>query len=167
MHLKDWMEHHRHNSTWIAEQIGVDASLVSRWLRAENLPSLTHANRIHRLTGGKVTSIDWENPPGQGEQDTSKRTPRRRDSLAAKHHFIWETAQDLHDKGEQMTGQQLAQLLNEKGFVTDYGSPYAGGRGIYRLVKSTWTWLHKTENNPSEASKVAHAFVKANGQLAW
>ncbi len=166
MRLEHWMKHHNHTASWIAGQIDVDVSLVSRWLRRENLPSLTHANRIHRLTGGKGTPINWEDNINQA-QNPKPRTTTRDNSMAAKHEFIWKQAQQLHDQDKQMTGQALARLLNEEGFLTSAGGPYAGGRGIYRLIKSTWSWLHNSENNPDEAAKVAHAYVKANGTLPW
>ncbi len=59
MKLKDWLDEHRLTAHWCAQQIGVADSMMSKWINGKRAPSLQYINKIHRLTGGDVTSLDW------------------------------------------------------------------------------------------------------------
>lgn len=60
MTLREWMDAHNHSAAWVAGQIKASEAAVSKWLNNKSLPSLKMVNRVHRLTGGEVTSLDWE-----------------------------------------------------------------------------------------------------------
>ncbi|EIC20854.1 hypothetical protein [Thiorhodovibrio frisius] len=60
----------------------------------------------------------------------------------------------------------LAEILNDKGFKTDYDTEYSGGRGTYRLVSSTYIRLEK-DGAIDEARYVAEAFRKPDLTYAY
>lgn len=51
---KEAREPPRGTQAWLAEKLGVDPGLVSKWVRRVSEP-VTHGPRIVRLSGGKVT----------------------------------------------------------------------------------------------------------------
>lgn len=87
--------------------------------------------------------------------------------MITKKEFIGQLAIILHGKGEVMTGQKLAQVLNHHSFSTGYGTPYAGGRGTYRLIKRSYDHYVHVLGNPRTAEKIALAFVSQTGRPAW
>ncbi|WP_074988012.1 hypothetical protein [Rufibacter ruber] len=84
-----------------------------------------------------------------------------------KKHYIWQLASFLSSHGMTMSAEELADHLNRNRFLTSYGAEYQGGRGTYKLIKETWDWLHNQLSLPSEAKKVAEAFVKPDGTYAY
>jgi hypothetical protein len=65
-----------------------------------------------------------------------------------------------------MTGGELADHLNRNRFKTYYGSKYEGGRGTFRLIKSTYQWLASI-GKQQEADFVAKALVDGNDTPAY
>lgn len=65
-----------------------------------------------------------------------------------------------------MTAEHLAQHLNWNGFETSYGDEYAGGRGTYRLIHTTYDWLVLIDQQ-DDADCVASAFTKPDGSFAY
>ena len=84
-----------------------------------------------------------------------------------KKYFIWQLAAFLSNNGMTMSGEELADHLNRNKFLTSYGSEYQGGRGTYKLIQETWTWVNTDLGLPSEAKKIAEAFVKPDGSYAY
>lgn len=68
--------------------------------------------------------------------------------------------------GRTMTVPNLATRLNAAGLRTGYGTAYAGGRGTYRLVKTTYDAL-VAQGRTSEADQVAAAYTRPNGEFAY
>lgn len=83
-----------------------------------------------------------------------------------KKEYIRRLAVSLIEKRKNMNGKELAGLLNENGFRTDYNAKYAGGRGTYTLIHATYDWLVGNDNQ-ADADKVALAFKKPNGKYAY
>lgn len=81
--------------------------------------------------------------------------------------YIWRLASFLHQYGMRMSGEELADHLNRNGFLTAYGSEYAGGRGTYKLIRETWHWVHDDLGLDEEAQRIAEAFVKPDGSYAY
>lgn len=81
--------------------------------------------------------------------------------------YIWKLADFLYLNNKVMSGEELAEHLNRNDFLTSYGSEYAGGRGTYKLISETWHWLNDELKFPKEAAKVATAFVKPDGNVAY
>ncbi|MCF6366594.1 MAG: hypothetical protein L3J35_10375 [Bacteroidales bacterium] len=81
--------------------------------------------------------------------------------------YIWKLAEFLAQHEMTMSGEELADHLNRNDFLTSYGTEYAGGRGTYRLIKQTWSWLYNDLTLHDEAEKVAIAFVKPDGNYAY
>ena len=87
--------------------------------------------------------------------------------MNAKKAYIWKLGVFLHSQGMVMSGEELAEHLNRNDFLTSYGTEYQGGRGTYKLIKQTWSWLKHDLQLNSDAEAVALAFVKANGSYAY
>lgn len=83
-----------------------------------------------------------------------------------KKEFVLRTAVRLFNNHKKMDGIHLAELLNSKGFLTNYGTTYVGTRGIYKLISATYHWLDNA-GRESEANIIAKAFVKPNGDYAY
>lgn len=83
-----------------------------------------------------------------------------------KKEYIGHLATALISNSKTMTGESLANHLNEIGFETSYGAEYTGGRGTYTLIHATYDWF-VSNGNPSTADKIAKAFVKPDGTFAY
>ncbi|MCD4654768.1 hypothetical protein K8T06_12650 [bacterium] len=81
--------------------------------------------------------------------------------------YIWKLAEFLHRHEMRMSGDELATHLNRNSFLTSYRTTYAGGRGTYKLLKETWSWIHNDLGLEDDARFIAEAFVKANGSCPW
>ena len=81
--------------------------------------------------------------------------------------YIWHLADFLSHHSMRMSGEELADHLNRNNFMTQYETEYQGGRGTYTLIRETWNWIQNDLNLPTEATKVAQAFVKPDGSYAY
>ena len=80
--------------------------------------------------------------------------------------FVRNTAVNSFNQGRNIDGATLAQMLNNAGLKTSYGTPYAGGRGTYTLVHATYDWLlHRGLGN--EADMVADVYINQYGNYAY
>ena len=86
--------------------------------------------------------------------------------MEIKKEFIADLANRLIAAGGTMTGQNLVDELNLNGHLTSYGTQYAGGRGVFRLIHATYDSL-VAEGRQLEADDVADAFTDAYGHPAW
>ena len=84
-----------------------------------------------------------------------------------KKHYIWRLASFLGQHGMTMSGEELAEHLNRNNFLTAYDTEYSGGRGTYKLIRETWSWLNDDLGLEEEAQNVAAAFVKPDGTYAY
>jgi hypothetical protein len=80
--------------------------------------------------------------------------------------YVWRLARFLVEQSKVMSGRELAEHLNRNGVRTTYGERYAGGRGIYTLVRETYKWLERMALQ-EDADKVAASFVKEDGTYAY
>lgn len=74
-------------------------------------------------------------------------------------------AEELKKRDSYMSVPALCSILNKLDCRTNYGSEYSGRRGSYRLVRATYSRLHK--NNPDQAALVAQAFRRPNFEYAY
>lgn len=81
--------------------------------------------------------------------------------------YIWRLAAFLNSSGMRMSADELAQHLNRNNFLTSYGQEFKGGRGTYRLIKQTWSWVNDDLGLPSKAQHIAEAFVDPSGNYAY
>ena len=58
MNLSDWLLTRKKTATWLAEQVGVDRSVISRIKDGRVTPSLETAVAIHKATNGDVKPED-------------------------------------------------------------------------------------------------------------
>lgn len=80
--------------------------------------------------------------------------------------FVYERALQLDRRQLTITGRELAREVNDAGLRTSYGARYQGGRGIYTLIRCTYTAVLQ-EFGPAAADVVANAFVNSKGQYAY
>lgn len=81
--------------------------------------------------------------------------------------YIWHLADFLTHHNMRMSGEELADHLNRNNFMTQYGTEYQGGRGTYTLIRETCNWIQNDLHLPTEATKVAQAFVLPDGSYAY
>lgn len=53
---------------WLAQQLGVNVSQVSRWRRGVNVPTLATQRKIAKALGVSVTSLWWPEDKVAGER---------------------------------------------------------------------------------------------------
>lgn len=85
----------------------------------------------------------------------------------AKKVYVWKLASFLARNGMIMSGDELTDHLNRNGILTEYGTAYSGGRGVFTLIRVTWHWLHDDLQLGKEAEYVAVAFVNQDGEHAY
>lgn len=83
-----------------------------------------------------------------------------------KKEYIRKLGSFLINNGKTMDVPNLVEHLNWNGYKTNYGTEYQGGRGSYRLIRSTYDWLIKI-GEPGDAKNVAEAFMKPDGTYAY
>ena len=70
MKLQDWLDREERTAKWMASQIGSTRPMLSRWMRGHKVPHLWYVQRVHRVTGGEVSLLDWDVPPPYGAKPT-------------------------------------------------------------------------------------------------
>ncbi|MBS1596091.1 MAG: hypothetical protein JST90_17395 [Bacteroidetes bacterium] len=80
-----------------------------------------------------------------------------------KYKFVRKLAKSLTNSGRTLNGNELARLLNRVGYKTNYGTPFAGARGVYKLISATW---HR-QGKGKDAEMIAHAYTDQYGNFAW
>lgn len=85
-----------------------------------------------------------------------------------KYEFVSWVADELKKRDTFMSVPSLMDLVNAKGGTTNYGEPFSGGRGSYRLVSGTyWRMMNGVPANPDRAHNVAVAFRRPNFEYAY
>jgi hypothetical protein len=83
-----------------------------------------------------------------------------------KFEFVAWVADELRKRGTFMSVPALCELLNFRGFTTDYGDGYSGGRGSYRLISAAYH--RQTDAGAHErANNIALAFRRPNFDYAY
>lgn len=90
-----------------------------------------------------------------------------RGSIGYKRDLIKNVADFCFANNLQMSGQELAALFNRNGVLTQYDTDYAGGRGIYTLIRNVWGYYYYDRKDYLTASHIAQAFVKQDGTYAY
>lgn len=57
--LLAWLDESGRKSSWVADRLGVDASLISHWLGARRVPSAEQAAALEALSSGLVRASSW------------------------------------------------------------------------------------------------------------
>jgi hypothetical protein len=83
-----------------------------------------------------------------------------------KFEFVAWAADELTKRDVFMSVPTLMNLVNAKGGTTNYGEPFSGGRGSYRLVSGTYHRM-KAAGRPDAAHNVAVAFRRPNFEYAY
>ena len=80
--------------------------------------------------------------------------------------YVFEIATVLSRAGTTLPASELANIMNQFGRTTTYGSQYSGLRGTYTLIHATYDWLI-VNGNEVGADTVARAFTKPDGGYAY
>jgi hypothetical protein len=83
-----------------------------------------------------------------------------------KYKFVGWVAEELAKRDAFMSVPALINLVNARGGETNYGTPFTGGRGSYRLVSGTY-WRMMAAEFPDRARNVAVAFRRPNFEYAY
>lgn len=83
-----------------------------------------------------------------------------------KYEFVAWVADELKKRDTFMSVPKLMDLVNAKGGTTNYGEPFCGGRGSYRLVSGTYHRMMAAKS-PDRAHNVAVAFRRPNFEYAY
>lgn len=59
LQCRQWLALEGRKSVWLANQLDVDATLVSHWLAGRRQPSAAMAEEIERLSWGQVEAMAW------------------------------------------------------------------------------------------------------------
>ena len=82
-----------------------------------------------------------------------------------KMNYIIDLAEFLRKHEGTMSGPELATHLNRNKFPTEYGTEYAGERGVYTMLSAIYTNIEA--QNPKAAECIALSFVTKDGSHAW
>lgn len=80
--------------------------------------------------------------------------------------FVAWVATELKKRDSFMSIPALCDLLNRKGYKTDYGSSYEAGRGSYRLVRGAYYRMVK-RGEPATSANIALSFKRPNFSYAY
>jgi hypothetical protein len=83
-----------------------------------------------------------------------------------KYAFVSWVAEELTKRDAFMSVPALMDLVNAKGGETNYGTPFTGGRGSYRLVSGAY-WRLENDEQKDRARNVAVAFRRPNFEYAY
>jgi len=83
-----------------------------------------------------------------------------------KYKFVDWVADELKKRDTFMSVPTLMNLVNAKGGTTNYGEPFSGGRGSYRLVSGAY-WRMMGAELPNRAHSIAVAFRRPNFEYAY
>jgi hypothetical protein len=94
-----------------------------------------------------------------------ERAPARGEGFD-KYDFVAWVADELKKRDTFMSVPALMDLVNEKGYTTNYGTPFSGGRGSYRLVSGTYHRMVAI-GRQDRADNIALAFRRPNFEYAY
>src|SRR5262249_11749415 len=80
--------------------------------------------------------------------------------------FVAWVATELKKRDSFMSIPALCDLLNRKGYKTNYGSSYEAGRGSYRLVRGAYYRMTKRDD-PETAANIALSFKRPSFTYAY
>lgn len=80
--------------------------------------------------------------------------------------FIAWVAEELIKQKTFMAVPALCDLLNERGYRTNYGDTYTAGRGSYRLLSAAYARMERSAT-PEKARHIAVAFRRPNFEYAY
>ncbi len=83
-----------------------------------------------------------------------------------KYEFVARVADELAKRDAFMSVPALMELVNSKGGRTNYGEPFSGVRGSYRLVSGTYHRMTRA-GSPDRAHSVAVSFRRPNFEYAY
>lgn len=83
-----------------------------------------------------------------------------------KYEFVAWMADELKKRDTFMSVPALVEMVNARGYRTNYGTEFQGGRGSYRLVSGTYHRMMEWDY-PERAHNVAVAFRRPNFEYAY
>ena len=83
-----------------------------------------------------------------------------------KYEFVAWMAVELRKRDTYMSVPALIDMVNARGYTTNYGTSFEGGRGSYKLVSGTYRRMMEVDS-PDRAQAVAEAFRRPNFEYAY
>lgn len=83
-----------------------------------------------------------------------------------KYKFVAWMAVELRKRDAFMSVPALIEVVNARGYTTNYGTAFEGGRGSYKLVSGTYHRMLEWDY-PDDARAVAEAFRQPNFEYAY
>lgn len=131
----------------------------------------TTLNEVFRARGRTVAFPEFLN----GQQEAREVIDHLRNQAPAtgtgfdKFAFVSWLADELAKRGTFMSVPALAELLNERGEETNYGTEYTGGRGTYGLVRHAYHRQQrlKSPEGDAKAHNIAVAFRRPDFSYAY
>jgi hypothetical protein len=80
--------------------------------------------------------------------------------------YLTKLAEFLAANAMNMSGEELADHLNRNKFLTALGTPYSGGRGVYKLINETYKWLEDMGLD-EDTKRFPFAFVNGKDEFVW
>lgn len=112
----------------------------------------------------------WDNLPGSIQDWANENTASlEKSSREYKFHIIATLAHNLVLNDIVMSGVELQRIFNLNSIKTQYGTDYSsnGGRGIYHVITSAWSYYQYEKHDYQTAYEIARSFVKQNGDYAY
>lgn len=112
----------------------------------------------------------WDILPTSIQDWANENTPSPdKSSREYKFHIIATLAHNLVFNDIVMSGVELQRIFNLNGIKTQYGTDYSsnGGRGIYHVITSAWSYYQYEKHDYQTAYEIARSFVKQNGDYAY
>lgn len=107
----------------------------------------------------------WEHLP-TGLEDLFV-TNENKSNWLLRNELIADIASGLMKTHSVMCGQQLAAVLNTNRIMTNAGTAYSGGRGVYKAISSAWDYYHNQQGDEQTAYNIAMSFVDTKGNYAY
>ncbi len=86
--------------------------------------------------------------------------------MSEKREYIYKLSKFLTAEKKVMSGRELSEHFNRNNITTEYGTYYAGGRGIYTFISQAYKYFDES-GETEKAKSIARAFVKENGDYAY
>lgn len=130
---------------------------------------------LHKQTDAYIDSIIsvidtykiWQSLPNEEADWIEKKNKAL--STIDRYKFIADLSEFLVSHNMTLTGIQLAELLNAKGFRTKYGTKYktiSSRAMLSKIVEPAWNYFYKNKKYQI-ALNISKAFTDKNGNLAW
>jgi len=135
-----------------------------RWA-APNIGFEKYIDQIIRII--KTKKVLVEIPSNDEYSSNNKEIKEERGNIMIeKREYLYRLSKFLKSENKVMSGSELVIHFNRNNILTEYGTQYGGGRGIYTLLRSTWNY-YMSIGQKKKAKVIAESFVNESGDYAY